>query len=779
MVSNPARYAFIVSGIAVGTVIFSLTYFFMFDARGRGIEALSEHGRMVEIGQSDPSSDKPFTPGIGMDLLRKTEAMPIPEIEKIATFKPFGWDNYVNAATLDNQKFMPYAANLLVVNSAFFDVIGTKFKSGNAENWQDNQAIIRSSFAKKMFGNTHPVGQTIDVWEGIDMKLASYTVAGVIKDVPVDAFNADVYAASFERVAERPARALALLKKDADINRINTQLAALKVPTNNGESFIFPQLKKVSEPKKWFLLSQSPTNLAVLFIAMLILLSALINFVNLLAESVTSRIRQFTLRRILGAGQGSIFLLLVFEVIPVLLVSLLLAYGLSEILLRLLSQGILSNYPDLQMYTHFFNQIPIKVMGWVFLVCVVLLSLFVHSLRNITATEGIRGKIRKVSKQTMRNSLIVVQLLFTFFLLSGVFAIVPFMHNISTYMHKTLPPKARPDAVFAVPLTRLNLWEHHPEIERDIQKISGVIDVLQMGAFTEFGEVIETDIPAYSNMPAGQMLPDSVALSYEVIMGGDNLIPFLYPAGENLLPKRELADNEVIISQSLADKLKKYPELQTIDLMGMPYKIAGVVPHIGFAFSPENGTVWLPLRHAPVSGLYVKSSPKDKKRVQREILSVIRKYLPESIPYEVESLSQTIERRAGHPQAIARVAYLIAVFALIIILFGIYTAVSTDTEKSRKSVAIRKINGAVSSDIYRLFGRLYVILVALSFVISAPAIFLIFNNLFIEVPVDTRPQSLPALVLALVCIVGFVALVVHRKLKNIAKINPAEVVKWE
>ena len=158
---------------------------------------------MAEVGQLDTSSEKPMSLGIEVDLLNKIKAMPIPEIEKLATFKPFGWNNYVNSITNDDSKFMPYSSQLLVVNSDFFDVLGGKIISGDKSSWGNNQAIISSSYAKKIFNDDNPIGKTIDVWEGLDTKLESYTIAGVIKDIPIDAFNADVYVASFCRVDER------------------------------------------------------------------------------------------------------------------------------------------------------------------------------------------------------------------------------------------------------------------------------------------------------------------------------------------------------------------------------------------------------------------------------------------------------------------------------------------------------------------------------------------------------------------------------------------------
>lgn len=179
MVKNPGRYIFIVSGIAVGVVIFSLTFFFMFEARGKGIEAFAGHERMAEIGHFDSGSDRGFSFGIGIDLLQRAEELQLPEMEEIATFKPFGWDNYVSDASDESSSFLPYAANLLVVNSGFFNVLGLKFISGSQGDWQNNRAVIRNYLPESIPYEVESLSQIFERKAGYPKTLArvAYLIA--------------------------------------------------------------------------------------------------------------------------------------------------------------------------------------------------------------------------------------------------------------------------------------------------------------------------------------------------------------------------------------------------------------------------------------------------------------------------------------------------------------------------------------------------------------------------------------------------------------------------
>lgn len=71
--------------------------------------------------------------------------------------------------------------------------------------------------------------------------------------------------------------------------------------------------------------------------------------------------------------------------------------------------------------------------------------------------------------------------------------------------------------------------------------------------------------------------------------------------------------------------------------------------------------------------------------------------------------------------------WILATVSLIICAMSIFSTILLDTRSRRKEVAIRKVNGAKSKDIYRIFCRVYVVLFVLSGIIAVP-VCVMFNN---------------------------------------------------
>lgn len=65
--------------------------------------------------------------------------------------------------------------------------------------------------------------------------------------------------------------------------------------------------------------------------------------------------------------------------------------------------------------------------------------------------------------------------------------------------------------------------------------------------------------------------------------------------------------------------------------------------------------------------------------------------------------------------------------SLIITLLGVYSAITLDTERRQKEVAIRKVNGAGLKQIILLFTRMYIYLLAFSAIIAFPICYVVFQ----------------------------------------------------
>ena len=146
----------------------------------------------------------------------------------------------------------------------------------------------------------------------------------------------------------------------------------------------------------------------------------------------------------------------------------------------------------------------------------------------------------------------------------------------------------------------------------------------------------------------------------------------------------------------------------------------------------------------------------------------------------------SIYRKAvNNPVTTALVFIAMAIFGvffsfvcLVITLLGVYSAITLDTERRQKEVAIRKVNGAGLKEIIELFARLYIWLLGISAVLAFPIIYLIlqqWKQLYL-VFFDHGILYWGGILLGVTLIT---ALTVIFRILKIARINPATIIKSE
>jgi ABC-type antimicrobial peptide transport system permease subunit len=88
-----------------------------------------------------------------------------------------------------------------------------------------------------------------------------------------------------------------------------------------------------------------------------------------------------------------------------------------------------------------------------------------------------------------------------------------------------------------------------------------------------------------------------------------------------------------------------------------------------------------------------------------------------------------IEADQGPEVALQDIILFFAIVSLTITLLGVYSAITLDTERRRREVALRKVHGARFRDILWLFGRRYFYLLVIPFVLAFPIVHFIFTKL--------------------------------------------------
>ena len=148
---------------------------------------------------------------------------------------------------------------------------------------------------------------------------------------------------------------------------------------------------------------------------------------------------------------------------------------------------------------------------------------------------------------------------------------------------------------------------------------------------------------------------------------------------------------------------------------------------------------------------------------------------------EAMSLYDYMDQSNSIWNSIGFIAWTVAIIAFIITLLGVYSAISIDTTRRRKEMAVRKINGAKTHQITMQFANLYVKLFLISSVVSIPlSAFIIKQAILNGRPLEKGTGYVILFYLfILAVIVAFVSLTIGFKIHRISRENPADVVKSE
>ena len=396
----------------------------------------------------------------------------VPEVEKAAMF----WRAVSqNEETIDiNGK--KHHVKSYMVGGDFFDIFPAEFENGGPEVMSDiSNVIISRSFANRLGGETEAIGSVID---------GQYTIAAVIKETPNPIFGDVDVIYNIENLTNRKNAPYRLdvipfvkVRKGTDREALEVKadtLVAKAFDAFGGRNFL-EDSGLVRYDEIWFSAannqslkkgSRTYTGI-ILLVTIILLLSAIFNYINLSVALSGKRTKEMATRKILGAGNETLVAGRLLESLAFTTVCFLLALVLAEAL------------------TPWFNRItsgsgvPIKVLftpGWIaiYVLFVVLVSLIQGYLpawigTRTPAISVVKGEYRTKRKHVFSKVFIVLQQVFSIVLLA--LAIVLGL-QVSHMMHR--PLGADVDGDFYVQLQDGSLQAVFEEKARSLSCVSRI-----------------------------------------------------------------------------------------------------------------------------------------------------------------------------------------------------------------------------------------------------------------------------------------------------------------
>lgn len=363
-----------------------------------------------------------------------------PEIEKSASYSTNGLQEYKIDGNIVN-------ARTSYADSSFFDMFSFPLVEGDLREWKASigGALISESFAKAQFRDKDPVGREIR-FDGADSTVSTLTVSGVFKDIensiirPCDIFlRGEIMTITNRANDERMSNAgssicFVMAYPNADLParhddvlkwcRENFWTYSSDYGGDENDVRIIPLrdvyfLSEGYEDYNDSLVMGNKTTVMLLGgMCFLLLLFAILNYVNMTTALSGFRAKEMATRRLIGATKGGIFLKMIVESTIICAAAMVIAVLLGEAISPAASKVL--NY-DISIFKAIS---PASVLVCVlFAVLVGVIAGLVPALiiQKTEPIEIVRGTLRLKTKTLYSKVIIVIQNVITVVMLVTAF----------------------------------------------------------------------------------------------------------------------------------------------------------------------------------------------------------------------------------------------------------------------------------------------------------------------------------------------------------------------
>ena len=176
--------------------------------------------------------------------------------------------------------------------------------------------------------------------------------------------------------------------------------------------------------------------------------------------------------------------------------------------------------------------------------------------------------------------------------------------------------------------------------------------------------------------------------------------------------------------------------------------------------------------------IYIRVVPDQEQEAIQRITAILPDIDAILTDVRLTPLNELYDHLNHSEQVSLKIFSVMATVCLLISLFGIYAVVVASTQRRRKEIAIRKVMGAEKSGIVCMFFREFTLQVLLAGAIALPLAYLTMNRWLQGYTYRTN-IPLWLLITVVIAVVAVVLLTVLGQVLKAANINPAEVVKSE
>ena len=736
-------------GLTVSIVSTLLIYLyvrneFSYDGFHKNADRIYRVNQTFIWGEGDNHQFSSNGPGVAVALQEE-----LPEAELITSIHTPG--NFVISYTNPAKEVVAFEEDkVLAADSNFFRMFNFPMIKGVAETALDhnNTLVMTASTAKKYFGTEDPIGKLVRLGKGKEQQ--TWEVTGVVEDIPQNSyieFDVLLSLATFNLQKRSwswvwtQLETFVRVAPGTDIE--NTRAKLVKIPRKYAEVTLRKAMgttydEYIKSGKKWDLFLQPMTsihlppepvynrlndsgNIQILYslvgAAIFIVLLSCINFMNLSTAQFTKRIKEASIRKIMGLGRLELSLNYFAEAIVFCLIALLTALGLTQLFLPAF------NYitgKTLQMNLFGDPGLILALLGLVLLMGLLSGSYPALFLSAFKPIEAIKGKLKTGNEgRTLRNGLVVFQ-----------FSVSIVLIICTSVVSEQLRFVSEKDLGFDKEnLMVINHVEYVQDGEAFAKAALNIPGVLS--------DTWCTSVPPRI-WGGDSFLANDRTFPLNFTTGDDRFIPTLdikLKFGRNFYTDSKADSDRVILNEAALKKigwdLNESVIGKKIQIPGARvwFEVIGVMEDFHY-WSLESGIEPMALFH--ISSLILGAG--DAKLVALRItgqnskdwettlasLNTLWKKHAGAFPFQYEFVDETFAQTFKTQQQFGKALTVMASLAILIACLGLLGMVIYMLEQRTKEIGIRKVSGASAWNILTLIARGYTRLIILAFVIGAP-----------------------------------------------------------
>ena len=628
------------------------------------------------------------------------------------------------------------------------DILTIPFIEGNPEEAlaQPNSVVMTVAAAEKYFGQEDPIGKMLELGDG-----SLYMVNGVTESWPENSHFHFDFLASFSSLPkskdldyyDTAVFTYILLRENASIDELESKLPEfsgkcmapiiekiMAVPyeefleSGNFIGFMTQPLSDIHLRSKWGneLEPQGSFNTVIIFsaIALLILIVACVNFINLTTARSTQRANEVGVRKVVGSSRGQLIRQFLSESIFLSFLSFLLALIFVEIALPVFNSLVGKEFSA----SH--------ILNWPFLLVLFIGALVIGTvagsypaflMASFRPVSVLKGKMQSSMRgRRFRDALVIFQFCASIVLLVGTAVIYTQLHYLRNkelgFDKEHVVVIQRAEKVGSQQLAFKNQLEQNPDVLSAVFTDSLPQFLLEAKVFQKEGE---------GNQENNTLI--TITADYDLLTTyGLQMIAGRYFEREHSTDSAAVVLNEAAVKAlDMQDPLNK--RLVLVGLRRKPMNIIGIINdfHMESLHTKIGPTAVILVGVRPSVLLSVRVRPGDLQKTLGFLENQWKEFTNNQ-PFEYVFFDDQFDMLYRAEIQAGKVITAFACLAVFIACLGLLGLASFTVSQRTKEIGVRKVLGATTSGILVLLNKDFVKRVLMANLIAWPLAYYAMNK---------------------------------------------------